>query len=95
MRGILDWYNGYDRLYLSRCQETQTVSHQLVWLFDAGKNSEGYIRIEPDLNHAKPDLDDASTQNMNALREAGHLYIKKKEEKIESIVTKLIDNKTI
>ncbi len=90
--GLVQWIRPLISVMMSG--NSETVSHQLVWLYDAGKNSEGYIRIEPDLHNANPDLDDASNENLNALKEAGLHYIQKNEEKIYGIVSKLIDNRS-
>ncbi|WP_194776954.1 patatin-like phospholipase family protein [Pararhodonellum marinum] len=90
--GMVQWIRPLISIMMSG--NSETVSHQLVWLFDAGKNPEGYIRIEPELFNAKPDMDDASQQNLNALREAGLRYVDKNEEKIDHIVSRLVENKS-
>lgn len=39
-------------------------------------------------------MDDASKENMKALEEAGEFYVKENADFIDTIVRKLIDNKT-
>jgi patatin-like phospholipase/acyl hydrolase len=72
---------------------SETVSHQLKWLFDAGLNTNNFVRIEPDLLHANVDMDDASSSNRNALREAGIAYVTQNHSLIDHLVEKLIDNR--
>ncbi len=72
---------------------SETISNQLKWLFDAGDNIESYIRLEPKLLNASPKMDDASKKNMNALKEAGIYLLAEDEKQIDLIVTKLLENK--
>jgi patatin-like phospholipase/acyl hydrolase len=88
--GFLQWARPLVSIMMSSSSET--VSYQLQWLFDAGFNTENCFRIEPELLHAKVDMDDASVTNMNALRDAGLYFVEKNEELIDAIVKKLVDN---
>ncbi|GHB28743.1 patatin-like phospholipase family protein [Mongoliitalea lutea] len=90
--GLVQWIRPLIDIMMSG--NSETVSHQLEWLFDAGNNPEGYIRIEPSLHKAKPDMDDACKENMKALEEAGEFYVTENADFIDTIVRKLIDNKT-
>ncbi|MGY6523236.1 MAG: patatin-like phospholipase family protein [Mongoliitalea sp.] len=90
--GLVQWIRPLIDIMMSG--NSETVSHQLEWLFDAGNNPEGYIRIEPELHKAKPAMDDASKENMKALEEAGEFYVTENAEFVDSIVSKLIENKT-
>ncbi|MEX2591163.1 MAG: patatin-like phospholipase family protein [Anditalea sp.] len=88
--GFINWIRPLISILMSG--NAEIVSYQLKWLFDAGLQPESFIRIEPDLLHAKVDLDDASTINMNALREAALNYVAKNEALIDAIVVKLVKN---
>lgn len=89
--GLVQWIKPLIDIMMSG--NSETVSHQLEWLFDAGKNQDGFIRIEPDLYEASPDMDDASKKNMDALRDAAIKFVKDNPEKINIVVDKLIANK--
>lgn len=88
--GFLQWARPLISIMMS--SNSETVSYQLQWLFDAGFNAENCFRIEPELRQANVDMDDASVTNMNALRDAGLYYVDKNEELIDSMVKKLVDN---
>lgn len=88
--GLVKWIRPLISMMMSG--NSETVSHQLKWLFDAGRNAEGYFRIEPELLNARVQLDDASKKNMAALREAALRYVEKNESQIDDIVKKLFVN---
>lgn len=89
--GSLKWIRPLISILMSG--NSETVSHQLEWLFDAGFNADNYIRIQPDLLHASVDMDDASISNLNALRDAGISFVAQNEELIDAIVQKLIGSR--
>ncbi|SNS15432.1 Patatin-like phospholipase/acyl hydrolase [Belliella buryatensis] len=89
--GLVQWIKPLIDIMMSG--NSETVSHQLKWLFDAGNNQDGFIRVEPDLHEASPDMDDASPKNLKALKNAAIKYVKDNPEQINEIVTKLINNK--
>ncbi|MCH7408586.1 patatin-like phospholipase family protein [Belliella sp. DSM 111904] len=89
--GLVQWIKPLIDIMMSG--NSETVSHQLKWLFDAGNNQEGFIRIEPELHEASPDMDDASSKNLDALRNAGIKYVKDNPAKINDLVSKLIENR--
>ncbi|MDN3670330.1 patatin-like phospholipase family protein [Echinicola jeungdonensis] len=43
--GLAQWIKPLISIMMSG--NSETVSHQLKWLFDAGNNKEGYVRLEP------------------------------------------------
>ena len=49
----------------------ETVDYELRKLFEAVRASRQYIRVDPDLGGASPDLDDARPENIAALKAAG------------------------
>lgn len=88
--GFLQWARPLISIMMS--SNSETVSYQLQWLFDAGFNADNCFRIEPELLQANPDMDDASVSNMDALRDAGLDYVERNGALIDSIVKKLVDN---
>src|SRR5690606_35923857 len=54
--GFFKWIRPLISIMMSG--NSETVSHQLKWLFDAGLNAENFIRIEPELLNASVKLDD-------------------------------------
>jgi hypothetical protein len=87
--GVIHWIRPLISIMMSG--NAETVSYQLKWLFDAGLQPESFIRIDPDLLHANIEMDDASSSNMNALREAGLRYVAENEALIDEIVMKLVN----
>ncbi len=50
---------------------TEAVHYQLEQIFDSVGKKGQYVRIEPQLGQAEPDMDDATPENLMALKEAG------------------------
>ena len=48
-----------------------TVHHQLKQIYDAIELKPHYLRIDPDLGDASTEMDDATPDNLFALKEAG------------------------
>lgn len=90
--GMVEWIKPLIDIMMSG--NSETVSHQLEWLFDAGNNREGYIRLEPAIGDANADMANATKKNMEALKRAGVQYVENNKEKIEYIIENLIDNKS-
>jgi patatin-like phospholipase/acyl hydrolase len=90
--GMVEWIKPLIDIMMSG--NSETVSHQLEWLFDAGNNRDGYIRLEPEIGDANADLANASKRNMEALKRAGVQYVENNKEKIDYIIENLIDNKS-
>jgi patatin-like phospholipase/acyl hydrolase len=87
--GMMEWVQPVIDIMMSG--NSETVSYQLEKLFDAGGNADGYIRIDPGLHNAKSDMDDASTENLLALKEAGNKYVSDNPDVIKAIVDALVD----
>lgn len=85
--GMVQWIKPLINIMMSG--NSETVSYQLKKLFEAGNNSNGYIRIEPELYNASPDMDDASEKNLKALDEAGLYYISENEAVLERVMDNL------
>jgi uncharacterized protein len=90
--GALEWIKPLINIMMSGVG--QTVDYQLKQIFSAAECPNQYIRIEPELNNAKPEMDDASPQNLQALREAGTKAAERdeNEEKLERLAKMLIEN---
>ena len=70
----------------------QTVDYQLRQIFDAVEKPDQYIRIEPQIIHAKSSMDDASKENLINLKADGSESALENEDKINRIVDMLIAN---
>ncbi|GAB4408972.1 MAG: patatin-like phospholipase family protein [Microscillaceae bacterium] len=90
--GTVEWIKPLINIMMSGVN--QTVHYQLKQIYQAVGKVEQYIRIEPDLNNAKSDMDDASPKNLKALKEAGIKASENEDiaEKLERIVQMLLDN---
>jgi hypothetical protein len=58
-------------------------------IFSAAGCPDNYIRLEPALGKAKPDMDDASDDNIQKLTDAGHAFIEENIERIEKVIEQL------
>jgi len=67
--GMVEWIKPLIDIIMSSVSET--VDYQLNKIFDSVGKLGQYLRIEPDLGNASPEMDDASIENLNALKEAG------------------------
>lgn len=90
--GMVEWIKPLIDIMMSG--NSETVSHQLEWLFDAGNNRKGYIRLEPPIGDANSDMANATKKNMAALKRAGVQFVQNNPEKIDEIIQNLIDNKS-
>jgi len=87
--GMVEWVQPVLDIMMSG--NSETVSYQLKLLFDAGDNAEGQIRIEPELHNACAEMDDASPENLAALKEAGIKYVTENSALLDRIVNELIN----
>ncbi len=70
----------------------QTVNYQLHQIFDAVGKPDQYIRIEPQLVHAKSSMDDAKEENLINLKADGTESALNHQADIDKIVKMLIEN---
>ena len=70
----------------------EVVSYQLTQLFEVSGCSDCYVRLEPELHKANPEMDDASKENIKNLKEAGAKYIAENKERLDKIVNELVKN---
>lgn len=90
--GIIEWIKPLINIMMSGVE--QTVDYQLKQLFKAVKRENQYVRIEPGIYGANREMDDASTKNLEALKDAG---IKASEDeqinaKLDAVADLLIKN---
>ena len=88
--GLVDWVQPVLDIMMSG--NSETVTYQLKKLFEAGKNPTGFVRLEPGLHNANSEMDDASPQNLAALREAAIKFITEDDQQkiIKRIVAELL-----
>jgi patatin-like phospholipase/acyl hydrolase len=89
--GIAQWAVPVLNILMSSSSEV--VSYQVRQLFDVAGCKENYARLEPGLCEAKPEMDDASNENIKNLKNAGLFYVKEHVEELDKIVDNLIENK--
>jgi patatin-like phospholipase/acyl hydrolase len=89
--GLLGWARPVVDILLSSSAEV--VDYQMQKIFSAAGCPENYIRLEPALGKAQPDMDDVSDKNIEKLTEAAHAFIQENIERLEEIVEQLIMNK--
>jgi hypothetical protein len=70
--------------------DSEVVDYEMRLLFR--EHPEGYVRLEPSLGNAKPDMDDASDENIRNLRQAGLDYIDSHRTELDKVVERLIMN---
>jgi patatin-like phospholipase/acyl hydrolase len=85
--GAIGWARPLIDILLSASAEV--VDYQLRQLFAVAECSDCYVRLEPELGKAKPDMDDASEENIAQLKDAGECFIKEHAEELDEIVGKL------
>lgn len=86
--GMVEWVQPIIDIMMSG--NSETVSYQLEKLFEAGGNADGYMRIDPGLHNAKSEMDDATPDNLAALKEAGNKFVSDNPEVIKKIVGALL-----
>ncbi|MBD8487385.1 patatin-like phospholipase family protein [Echinicola sp. CAU 1574] len=86
--GLAQWIKPLISIMMSG--NAETVSYQLKWIFDAGKNAKSYIRIQPSLHNASSEIDNVSKKNIEALTEAAELFISENNDLLENIVSQLV-----
>ena len=82
--GLLQWVKPVLDIMMSGVSET--VDFQLQQIFDAAGKPGNYLRVEPELGNASPEMDDVSRENLDALREAGQSAAEKQDEELDKLV---------
>ncbi len=86
--GALSWIKPI--LHIVSSGNNEIVDYEVGQLFKNAGVSDQYLRLSPLLSSASADMDDASPENLQALKEAGLQCAEEYERKIEAMVDKLI-----
>jgi patatin-like phospholipase/acyl hydrolase len=89
--GMVEWLKPLIDIMMSGVAET--VDYQLKQIYDAVGAKDQYVRFNPGLHNAKPSMDDASVENLLALKEAGSLNAKDNDKELDEFAKLLIANK--
>lgn len=65
---------------------SDTVDYQLHMIFDSVGKTNQYLRINEQLIHAGPEMDNVSSENLNALRQDGTESAQKFDKQLDAIV---------
>lgn len=88
--GQLEWIKPVIDIMMSA--NSETVHYQLKKLFEASEVQDNYVRMEPELLNASSEMDNASMENLTALKEAGLAYIEECDDQLREVVEKLKQN---
>ena len=86
--GKVGWVKPVLDIMLSGASET--VDFQMKHIFDAINCADDYYRINPDIGNASIEMDDASAQNLQALKDAGTEAAQKYNAELEKIAEFLV-----
>lgn len=91
--GIIGWLRPLIDILMSG--NSETVHYELTELFGAihPTNRQNYIRLEPTVETAKSQMDLTTHENMNALEEAGKIFVTDNAKYLDKIIDMLIENK--
>lgn len=89
--GKMGWVKPVLDIMLSGASET--VDFQMKHIFDAIGCGDNYFRINPDIGKASIEMDDASQQNLKALKAAGMVAAKKYNADLDAIAAFLANYK--
>ena len=88
--GAIGWAKPVIDILLSASAEV--VDYQMRQLFAVAGCRDCYVRLEPELGNAKPDMDDASDANIRQLKDAGEGFVKDHLDELDDIVNRLLFN---
>lgn len=90
--GELKWLEPIIDILMSG--NAETVDYQLKQMYKTldAEDRNNYYRLEPSLREALPDMDVATTENLENLRQAGLWFIDENKALLDEIVDKLLDN---
>lgn len=86
--GMIEWIKPIIDIMMSG--NAETVSYQLRKIWETTDTPDDFIRLEPGLDEASSDMDDASPQNLKALHQAGKLFVEGNQVLLNKVVEKLI-----
>ena len=90
--GVISW--AIPVIDMLQSSSAEVVSYQVQSLFESENCSDNYIRIVPELYNVTYRMDDASTQNIAHLKEAGNRCITAHSALLDQIVGNLINSKS-
>lgn len=90
--GELKWLEPIIDILMSG--NSETVDYQLRQMYKTldYDNCKNYYRLEPSLREALPDMDVATLENLENLKQAGLWFIDENKELLDEIVAKLLEN---
>lgn len=86
--GAIEWIKPLIDIMMSGVSET--VDYQLSRIFDAVGRPEQYLRVNSKLVDAKPEMDDASSENIPALQQDGDRIAEEFDKQLDSFVELLL-----
>ncbi|MDY6911415.1 MAG: patatin-like phospholipase family protein [Chloroflexota bacterium] len=86
--GAIEWIKPLIDIMMSGVSET--VDYQLAQIYDAVGHPEQYLRINSELASANPEMDDASSENLLALKQDGTRIAEEFDGQLDSFVELLI-----
>jgi hypothetical protein len=87
--GLASWPRPLYNMTISGASEI--TDHQLATLFNATGTREQYLRLNPKLPATvKPEFDDASPENIQALKELGQFVAEEADAQLEAFVAMLL-----
>lgn len=89
--GAMQWARPVIDILLSASAEV--VDYQMRQLFKVAECQDCYVRLEPTLGKAKPDMDDASDENIRQLKDAGECFVKEHVEELDGVIDRLMENR--
>ncbi len=86
--GLAEWAKPVIDIMMSGVSET--VDYQLQQMYAAVRKPNHYLRIQPQLRHASPEMDNASMENMAALKELGSYTAEEKKKELAAFAKLLV-----
>ncbi len=88
--GLVEWVRPVIDILMTA--NSDTVSYELKQMFESVERPDQFLRIDPSLGNASPDMDNASAQNLKALQEAGERSAAEHRKELEALAELLIRN---
>jgi len=88
--GAVGWAQPVIDILLSASAEV--VDYQMRQLFKVAGCKDDYVRLEPELGKAKPEMDNASDENIRQLKDAGECFVQDHLDELDDIVHRLLEN---
>jgi patatin-like phospholipase/acyl hydrolase len=88
--GALGWVKPIIHIFMSGTNEI--VDYELKHLFTNSGNANHYLRLTPDLDAASADLDDASPDNLMALKNEGSKCVEQNKEDLDRMIQLILDS---